>query len=101
MAMQIVLTGHAQVADGERGSSLSLVTLLDPGQDPIVHLAIDPPDAAVAQRDWFREGSFRDVFVDGRSAKTGRVDDFFQTDDPHERGSSYSFRGLAEPVKKH
>lgn len=44
-----VLTGHAQMADGARGSSLSQVALLDPYQDPVMHFAIDPADAAVAQ----------------------------------------------------
>lgn len=93
MALQ-VLTGHAQVADGARGSSLSLVTLLDPGQDPVVNLAIDPADAAVAQRYRFREDAFRDVFVDCRSGKTGRVDDFFQTDDSHEQAPLYGSEDL-------
>lgn len=45
----LALAGHAQMADGTRGRALCLVTLLNPGQDPVVHLAIDPADAAVAQ----------------------------------------------------
>lgn len=45
----LVLAGHAQMADGARGGSLSQIALLDLGQDPVVHLAIDPADAAVAQ----------------------------------------------------
>src|SRR5690554_1971911 len=102
MAQVVVLAGHTQVAGGaHRGPLLRQVTLLDPCQDPVMHLAIDPADAAVTQGYRLREGAFLDVFVDGRPGKTGRIDDFFQADDPHERGSSYSFRGLAMPVKKH
>lgn len=85
----LALAGHAQMADGTRGRALCLVTLLDPSQDPIVHLAIDPADAAVAQRYRFREGAFRDVLVQGRPRQAGRVDDFFQTDDSHEQAPLY------------
>ena len=96
----LVLAGHAQVTDRARSSSLGLVTFLDPGQDPVVHLAIDPADAAVAQRYRFREGAFRDVFVDGRPGKTCRVDDFFQTDDSHEQAPLW-LRGSAGVVKNY
>ena len=43
------LTGHTQMAGGARRSTLCQVTLLDPSQDPVVHLAVDPTDATVAQ----------------------------------------------------
>lgn len=84
-----VLASHAQVAGGTYCRTLGLVTLLDPSQDPIVHLAIDPADAAVAQRYRFREGAFADVLVQGRPRQAGRVDDFFQTDDSHEQAPLY------------
>ena len=74
MAQVSVLAGHAQMADGARGSSLSQIALLDPGQDPVVHLAIDPADAAVAQRYRFREGAFRDVLVQGRPRQASGSD---------------------------
>lgn len=85
----LVLAGHAQMADGACGGSLSQIALLDLGQDPVVHLAIDPADAAVAQRYRFREGAFADVLVQGRPRQAGRVDDFFQTDDSHEQAPLY------------
>lgn len=97
MVQVAVLAGHAQMADGTCGRSLSLVTLLDPGQDPVVHLAINPADAAVAERYRFREGAFRDVFVDGRPRQASRVDDFFKTDDSHEQAPLW-LRGSAEAV---
>ena len=74
MAQVAVLAGHAQMADGTSGRPLSLVTLLDPGKDPVVHLAIDPADAAVAQRYRFREGAFRDVLVQGRPRQASSSD---------------------------
>ena len=89
MAQVAVLAGHAQMANRARSGTLSLVTLLDPGKDPVVHLAIDPADAAVAQRYRFREGAFADVLVQGRPRQAGRVDDFFQTDDSHEQAPLY------------
>ena len=89
MAQVAVLAGHTQMANRARSGTLGLVTLLDPSQDPIVHLAIDPADAAVAQRYRFREGAFADVLVQGRPRQAGRVDDFFQTDDSHEQAPLY------------
>ena len=74
MAQVAVLAGHTQMANRARSSTLCLVTLLDPGQDPIVHLAINPADAAVAQRYRFREGAFRDVLVQGRPRQSSSND---------------------------
>src|SRR5690606_14095004 len=61
------------------------IALLDPCKDPIVHLSFNPTDAAVTQRDRPWEGTLPDVLVDGRPRQAGRIDDFFQADDPHER----------------
>lgn len=61
-------------------------------------LAINPADAAIAQRDWFREGALPDVFVDGRPGQAGRIDYFFQTDDSHEQAPLW-LRGCAVGVK--
>ncbi len=74
MAQVAVLAGHTQMANRARSSPLGLVTFLDPGQDPVVHLAIDPADAAVAQRYRFREGAFRDVLVQGRPRQASGSD---------------------------
>ena len=55
-----------------------------------MHLAVDPADATVAQRDGLREAVLPDVFVDGRSGQTGRVDHFFQADNSHKQVSLIS-----------
>ena len=50
-----------------------------------MYLAVYPADAAIPQRNRLREGALPDVLVDGRPCQAGRIDYFFQANDPHER----------------
>lgn len=68
--------------------SFGQVTLFNPSQDPVLHLSFYPANATFAQQDHFWESTFSYVLVDGRPGQTGRIDDVFQANDSHERGSS-------------
>jgi hypothetical protein len=53
------------------------IPLLDPGQDPIVDLSLDPPYRSVADIDGLWEGPFANQLVEQGLANAGGLTDFF------------------------